>query len=182
MISAALAILETEEERSELSQIYEHNIKIFYSIAFSKLHNQQDTEDAIQDAFLAIAKNPKPFFSVSADKRVSYINVVIRNSAIKIWNKKRKIAENEIELDESILDEQISNEEKVLSDFSCNQILKFIGTMPEGVRAAVYLKLDLGLANSDIANTLGISEEATRKRIARAINQIKRYMEDLRDE
>lgn len=182
MISAALAILETEEERSELSQIYEHNIKIFYSIAFSKLHNQQDTEDAIQDAFLAIAKNPKPFFSVSADKRVSYINVVIRNSAIKIWNKKHKIAENEIELNESILDEQISNEEKVLSDFSCKQILKFIGTMPEGVRAAVFLKLDLGLANSDIANTLGISEEATRKRIARAINQIKRYMEDLRDE
>lgn len=91
MISAALAILETEEERSELSQIYEHNIKRFYSIAFSKLHNQQDTEDAIQDAFLAIAKNPKPFFSVSADKRVSYINVVIRNSAIKIWNKNIKL-------------------------------------------------------------------------------------------
>lgn len=34
MISAALAILETEEERSELSLIYERNIKKFYSIAF----------------------------------------------------------------------------------------------------------------------------------------------------
>lgn len=84
MISAALAILETEEERSELSQIYERNIKRFYSIAFSKLHNRHDAEDAIQDAFLAIDKNPKPFFSVSPDKRVSYINVVIRNIAIKI--------------------------------------------------------------------------------------------------
>lgn len=182
MISAALAVLESEEERSELLQIYERNIKRFYSFAFSKLHNRQDTEDAIQDAFLAIAKNPKPFFSVSLDKRVSYINVVIRNTAIKTWNKKHKIAENEIELDECIPDEQISNEEKVLSDFSCKRILEFIGTMPEGVKSAVYLRLDLGLANSDIANTLGISEEAVRKRISRAINQIKKYMEDLRNE
>lgn len=131
---------------------------------------------------MAIAKNPKPFFSVSIDKRVSYINVVIKNTAIKIWNQKHKIAENEIEIDDSILDEQVSNEEKVLSDFSCKRILEFIGTMPEGFKSAVYLRLDLGLANSDIANTLGISEEAVRKRISRAINQIKKYMEDLRNE
>ena len=54
--------------------------------------------------------------------------------------------------------------------------------MPEGVRSAIYLRLDLGLANSDIANTLGISEEAARKRISRAVNQMKQYMEDLRNE
>lgn len=182
MISAALAILKTDEERNVLSEIYTNNIKSFYSIAFSKLHNTHDSEDAIQEAFLAIAKNPKPFFSVSPDKRVSYINVVIRNTAIKTWNKKHKSAENEIELDECIPDEQISNEEKVLSDFSCKRILEFIGTMPEGVRSAIYLRLDLGLANSDIANTLGISEEAARKRISRAVNQMKQYMEDLRNE
>lgn len=177
MLSAALAILETEEERSELSQIYERNIKRFYSIAFSKLHNRQDAEDAIQDAFLAIAKNPKPFFSVSADRRVSYISVVIRNTAIKIWNKKHKLAEKETGLDECIPDGQLSNEEKVLSDHSRDQLLRFIGAMPEGIRAAVYLRMSLGLSNSDIAKTLGISEEAARKRIARAMNQIKRYME-----
>lgn len=131
---------------------------------------------------MAIAKNPKPFFSVSPDIRVSYINVVIRNTAIKIWNTKHKIAENETDLDESIVDELLSNEGKMLSDFSCKRILEFIGTMPVGVRSAVYLRQDLGLTNSDIANTLGISEEAARKRIARAINQIKQYMEDLRNE
>ena len=34
MISAALAILETDEQRNELSEIYEHNINTLYSIAF----------------------------------------------------------------------------------------------------------------------------------------------------
>ena len=75
MISAALAIIEDESQRNELSDIYERNIKTFYSIAFSKLNNKQDAEDAIQEAFLAIAKNPAPLFNIPSDKRVSYGNL-----------------------------------------------------------------------------------------------------------
>ena len=85
MISAALAILESDEQRNELSEIYESNMKKFYSIAFSRLHNKQDTEDAIQDAFLAVAKNPDVFFNIPIDKRVSYINVIIRNVLEQIY-------------------------------------------------------------------------------------------------
>lgn len=61
MISAALAVLKTDEERNALSEIYTKNIKSFYSIAFSKLHNAHDSEDAIQEAFLAIARNQTTF-------------------------------------------------------------------------------------------------------------------------
>lgn len=39
MISAALAILKTDEQRNELSAFYEENKKRFYAIAFSKLNN-----------------------------------------------------------------------------------------------------------------------------------------------
>lgn len=182
MISTALAILETEEERNELSQIYERNIKMFYSIAFSKLHNVQDAEDAIQEAFLSIAKNPETFFNIPADRRISYVNVIIRNTAFKIWDKKHKISENETELDDNIFDEQITTEEKALSDFSCKKIMEFIGTLPEGTKTAIYLRTSLGLKNSDIAKVLGISEEAAKKRVSRAVNQIKQYMEGLKDE
>ncbi len=181
MISAALAIIENEFQRNELSEIYERNIKKFYSIAFSKLHNKQDAEDAIQESFLAIAKNPAPLFNIPTNKRVSYINVVIRNTSYKIWNKKHKIYENETELDEA-LNEQMSVEDIVISECMCEQILKFIDTLPETTKSAMYLKMHLGLKNSDIAGVLGISEEATKKRIARAINQIKQYMEGLKDE
>ncbi|MGN0699525.1 MAG: RNA polymerase sigma factor [Oscillospiraceae bacterium] len=182
MISAALAILETDEERNELSLIYESNIKTFYSVAFSKLHNVQDAEDAIQEAFLAVAKKPDVFFRIPANKRVSYINVIVRNIAFKVWNKKHRISENETELDENIFDERVSTEEKVLSDFACEQVLKFIDALPEGSKAAVHLKMNFGLKNKDIADILGISEEAAKKRVSRALNQIKQYMEDINNE
>ena len=182
MISAALAIIEDESQRNELSDIYERNIKTFYSIAFSKLHNKQDAEDTIQEAFLAIAQNPAPLFKIPSDKRVSYINVIVRNTAYKMWNKRNRIYEYETAFDDTVVDERISVEEMILSDYSCEQILKFIDTLPETTKAAVYLKTHLGLKNSDIANALGISEEAAKKRVARALSQIKQYMEGMKDE
>lgn len=88
MISSALAVLESDAQRNELSEIYESNKKTFYMIAFSKLHNAQDAEDAVQEAFLAVVKRPEIFFGIPANKRVSYINVIIRNIAVEMWNKK----------------------------------------------------------------------------------------------
>ena len=176
MISAALAVLESEEQRNELSEIYEQNVSNFYNIAFQHLHNKHDAEDTIQEAFLAIAKNPGPFFDVAVNKRISYINVIIRNTAYKMRDKKHKVSENEIVLDDTIIDEQISVED------SCDKLLEFIGTLPEATKAAVYLKMHLGLKNGDIAKTLGISQDAAKKRVARGMKQIREYMEGLNDE
>lgn len=124
MISAALAVLKTDEERNALSEIYTKNIKSFYSIAFSKLHNAHDSEDAIQEAFLAIARNPDNFFAIPQEKRVSYINVMIRNISFSIWNKKLKIEDTQVELDENILDESVSLDEKISSELSCIEIYR----------------------------------------------------------
>ncbi len=179
MISAALAILENEDERNELAEIYNQNVKTFYSIAFSRLHNQDDAEDAIQEAFLAIANNPDIFFRVPKQKRVSYLNVVIKNISCKMWNKKHNIKEHEGELNELISDERTLVEEHLLSNYSCQQIIDFMKTMPEITQTAIYLKADLEMNNSDISKVLGISEEATRKRIARAISQIKQFVETI---
>lgn len=181
MIEAALAVLETDEQRNILSEIYEQNIKKFYSIAFSKLHNKEDAEDAIQEAFLAVANNPDVLFSISDEKRVPYINVIIRNISYKIWNKRHKINENEVYLNDNI-EAPISTEEIVLSEYSCKQVLEFIDTLSESSKSALYLKMQFGLKNSDIAKLLGISEEAAKQRISRASNLIKKFMEDLKDE
>lgn len=182
MISAALAILENDKERNELSEIYENNNKTFYYIAFSKLHNKEDAEDAIQEAFLAVAKNPDILFKIPVPNRVSYIDVIIRNISYKMWNKKHRIDEKRIEFDYTASDGEMSTEDVVLSDYGCERTLKYIDTLPEGTRAVIYLRLQFGLTNSDIAKVLGISEEAARKRAERAFNKIKQYMKELGNE
>ena len=190
MISAALAVLGSEAERNELSHIYEQNIRLFYAVAFSKLHNQHDAEDAIQEAFLSVANNPSLLFRVPAEKRVAYINEFIAQRIVFILIPYNlifrfvydKTEENHTELYDTVFDEDISTEEKVISDFSCRQILKFIDTLSEANRSALYLKIHFGFGNDEIADALGISEEAAKKRISRAASRIRQYMEELKDE
>ncbi len=54
MISGALAILETDKQRNELSEFYKENKTRLYRFAFSRLHNRESAEDALQEAFLNI--------------------------------------------------------------------------------------------------------------------------------
>lgn len=53
----------------------------FCAVAYSRLKNMHETEDAVQNAFLAVAKNPETLFAVSEEKRVAYICVMVRNAA-----------------------------------------------------------------------------------------------------
>lgn len=62
MITAALAVLKTDEQRNIISDFYQMYKNRFYAIAYEHLHNLQDSEEAIQEAFLRIAVNPYKFF------------------------------------------------------------------------------------------------------------------------
>ena len=69
MISAALAVLEDEGQREELSEFYEKFKSRFYAIAFEHLHNREEAEDAVQDAFSAITDKPEIFFTKNENDR-----------------------------------------------------------------------------------------------------------------
>lgn len=49
MISAVLALLESDEQRSALAEFYARSKNRLYYIALSKLHNSADAEDAVQE-------------------------------------------------------------------------------------------------------------------------------------
>lgn len=62
MISASLAILETDEQRNKLAEFYRKYKNRLYAIAYSKLNNKQDAEAAVMELFSRIADKPKKFF------------------------------------------------------------------------------------------------------------------------
>lgn len=68
MISGALATLKNEAQRNEMSVIYEQNKTLFLGIAYEKLQNEEDAEDAVQEAFLIIADNRTLFSHLTIQK------------------------------------------------------------------------------------------------------------------
>ena len=54
-----LEMIEEPEHRSKFEDIYHKYRYLLYDIAYKKLHNHEDAEDAVHHAFVKIAENIK---------------------------------------------------------------------------------------------------------------------------
>lgn len=176
MISAALAVLENEEQRNELAEFYAKNKNRFYAIAYEHLHNKEDTEDVIQETFLKIASRPEIFFLKSQKDRLLYTAVIVRNVAVDFYHKRQKHRCED--LTDDIVDDDISVMERAIGERSKEELMTFICSISEALRQALLLKIHYQMTTAEIATALSISETAARKRISDAEKKIRQYMED----
>ena len=176
MISAALAILESDEQRNELSEFYEKNKNRFYAIAFEHLHNIQDSEDAIQETFLRIANAPDKFFILNDEKRISYVCAILRNVSIDMFKKNIKEATDEIPDDIVYKNDYALLENSLFNKISHNEILVFIDNLPQLQRNVLKLTCLSGLSIDETAQILKISKSAVNQRLYLARKSIKEFL------
>lgn len=51
MLGLYLSLVESEEEKQLIEELYNNNKQVMYNIAFKNLHNSSDAEDAVHEAF-----------------------------------------------------------------------------------------------------------------------------------
>ena len=174
MISGALATLRTAKQRNELSEFYEANKARLYAVAFSRLHNSEAAEDAVQEAFLRIADSPARFFGLKKEEQLYFAEIVVRNIAVDFFRRGCRIGECDIETE---LFETLPLEEEVLGKIAFEDLVEFIRQLPEKKKNALILRVRYGMSTAEIAKTLGISEPAARKRLSEAGKRIRKYAE-----
>lgn len=178
MISATLAILETGEQRNELSEIYETNKNRFYAIAFEHLHNKNDAEDAIQESFLRIAKNPDKFFMLSNNQRINYICVIVRNVSVDIFKKNVKSEADELSGDLMFKNDISPLENSLLNEISHEELMGFIKNLPILQRNVLFLTCLSELSIDETAKILKISKTAVNQRLYLARKSIREYIKE----
>lgn len=174
MVSAAFAVIEDDWQRNELSDFYVENKRRLFGIAYSILKNADNAEDAVQETFLRIAKYPKRFFELGRDKRAAYSVIVLKNAVMDMVRPPGASLE---ELTDDISDDAPSVEDLVVGKIGSEKLKTFIMNLPERQRMALQLRITYGLSNDMIADVLGITNEAARKRISDGCKKIKRFLE-----
>lgn len=176
MISAALAVIENEQQRDELSALYDKNKNRFLNIALDMLHNKEAAEDAVQEAFLRIADKPDNFFLIEEHKRVSYLCAILKNVAYYMFNK--EIKNQKEDLTDDILFENDGNiiEASVFDKISRDEILSFIDNLPKLQRNVLMLTCLSGMSISETAEILQISRNAVNQRLYLARRSIKQFI------
>ena len=72
-----LQMLETPEEKSLFEQIYLEYRGLMYHVAYEILHNDQDAEDAVHQAFVKIVENIKKIDDPVCPKTHGYVVTII---------------------------------------------------------------------------------------------------------
>lgn len=180
MISGALAILNSEAERNEMSSVYEKNKALFLNIAFKNLQNKEMAEDAVQEAFLEIADKPEIFFSLSADKKIMYMSAVVKNVSIQMFNKSRRLQTEELSEDVAFRNDENLIENMFFDKLSRDEILAFIKTLSEVRRTVLTLSYAVGLSPGEISTTLNIPVSVVYKRLYAARKSVKKFIDERR--
>ncbi len=180
MFDATFAVIENEKQRNELADFYLKSKDRLYFIALSKLHNNEESEDAVQEVFSRIADKPEMFFDIPSEKRLAYADVMVKNISVDMFNTKNKMPLDE--LCEQIESVDISLENALFDQISRNEVITFINTLPALQRNVLVLHCFFDLSIDETAQRLNISLTAATKRLALARKAIRTFVEARRKE
>lgn len=178
MIAAALAILENEGQREELSEFYEKYKSKLYAIAFEHLHNREEAEDAVQNAFLRIADKPETFFSISGTKRLHYLCAAVKNISLNTVKARKRVVLEEVSEDIVYRNDENLIENTLLEKLSRNEIIAFIDALPEAQRMVLILSYSAKLSADETASALNIPVSKVYKRLCAARKAVKKFIEE----
>lgn len=169
--------IEDDEQRNELETFYKENLNCLLNIAYANLHNQSDAEDAVQEAFQDIVRKPEIFFRVAPEKRVAFMNTVVRNISVDMFNKKNKRPLEELDEEESYDDNPFSFEDSMIGKLSRERLKHIIKLLPELQRDVLTHRCLFGFSTAETAEILKISESAVKKRLQMAKENVRKYVQ-----
>lgn len=176
MFDATFAVIENEKQRNELAEFYSKSKNRLYFIALSKLHNKEEAEDAVQEAFSRISDKPELFFDIPPEKRLAYADVMVKNISIDMFNAKNKIPSEQ--LSEQLEDINVSLENALFDKISRDEVIEFINKLPPLQRNVLVLRCFFDLSIDETAQRLDISLTVATKRLALARKAIRKFVEE----
>ena len=157
-----LQMIDTPEERSKFEQIYLEYKGLMFHVAYDILHNEQDAEDAVHQAFVKVAENIKKIGEPVCPKTHSYVVTIVENKAIDQYRKRQK--HQTVELIDDIQGTEAHYEGN-------NDLTKCILKLPARYREMILLRYHHGYSVREITNIMDISLAAAIKLDQRAKNK-----------
>lgn len=163
-----LQMIETDEDRQKFIQLYETYRGLMFYVANRILHNTEDAEDAVHQAFLSIIENLDKISMVHCPKSRAYVVIVAENKAIDIVRTKKHFDDGEF--DESVHGVDIP----LPGD---NGLSDAMAKLPARYREFLLLRYDMGYSTKEISTMLSMKVETVQKVIWRAKEALREQLD-----
>ena len=173
---AFMAMIDSIDDQQAFELIYTKNCDLLYRCAYRVLQDEAASEDAVHDAFLSLAKNYDRYKHMNSSEMRSFMIITVRNAAFRIYNKrKREFAAEEVRAEEMLPDISVETENKDVKRI----IFDMVKQLDSKYSDVIMLKYFCELSISDIAESLGLSEENVKVRLYRARAALKKKLEEV---
>lgn len=168
-----ITVIENENKRAKVTEIYKLYSKIMLYVAQSILNDNQMAEDAVSEAFIKIIENYKKINIVNSCKTKGFVVTIVRNVAFDMLRKKKNIHTIPLSDFSDILGYEEMDFDKLAIKEECNVIFDCISRLNTGYSEVLNLRIHYNYSNEEVSKILGISEENARMRLSRARKALK---------
>lgn len=173
MLNLCLTLIDADEDKIRFTKLYEQYRHLMFYIAQDILKDEHLSEDAVQEAFLRIAKNFQKVGEILCPETRNFTVIITRNVALTMAKQRH----NDVDMDVYIETATFELPEDVFETVSNNLLIKCILELPEMYRDPLYLYHLYGYSFNEISSLLNLSVEATKKRTQRARDLLKTLLE-----
>jgi len=161
--------------QKEIQTLFDRYEKQMYHIAYQILQDSYLAEDAVLDAFVKILHNAYSFESPDSDPAKRLIIQIIRSSAIDIYRRNQKYREWTVSAEENteFIESLAIPETEAIFDMD-----SLISELPDTYQTVIRQRFIYDRPYSEIAQLLGMSESAVRKRQERALKILRRKVKN----
>ena len=161
-----LMMVDTPEEKRKFVILYENYRYLMLKVAADILHDYQLAEDAVQEAFVRVAKHMENVGQPEETATKRYLITITKHAAIDLYRRRNRLQSREIYMDE------LPEEE--------HGVLDILKNLPPKYRDIFLLKYSAHLENREIARICGLREGTIRQRIARGKRLIEKELEKVK--
>jgi len=165
-----------ERAKQFILEIYDKYREGMLRLAYSKLNDWHDAEDAVEESFINIARNYEKIIDSKDCEIKKYIVRTVTNTSYKIIDKKSRIDCSDADTIEKHSHLVDSAEEIALSEISYDELKHAIDKLDPRFRLILNMKF-IGYSNKEIAEELDVNTDTIRVmlfRIRAALKKLKK--------
>lgn len=168
-----LALIETEAEKNKFEILYRNYERLMFGKAKSILHDSYLAEDAVQQAFLYVAKNMDKIVDPISDRTKALLLLVTKHSAYDIVRRERRRKNRTVEYDE-------------IENLATPDFAEFVGddtaalalrSLPEEYCTALILRYMFHYTAKEIAKLMNCTVAKAEKLVSRGSKKLAEALE-----
>lgn len=143
-----------------------------FSVCLRYAKNEEQAEDVLQDGFVKVFGKLKDFKNEGSLE--GWIRRIMVNTALD------QIRKNNKQLGDTNIDDvgyKIENNDFIVESMMADDLMKMVQAMPDGYKVVFNMFAIEGYSHSEIADTLGISENTSKSQYSRARAYLRERLE-----